>query len=212
MGYTGKTIELIDLIIDRVQTVVDLGAQNDYRHPTSSSPPPRRCPSSLPSPAASQPPRRRAIRSSRDPRSRRTRPPQAIRRPRPTKARRRKGPAGCRPTRYPAISHPTRHPAARRPSRARPTSPARVTHGGRSRKPSTATDGSTARSSPGTAPSIRGSRSSPGRRWSYRRSTASKPRGRPCCQTPEIPRTPAYSTDEKQARHRPRLAAPLHGP
>lgn len=31
MGYTGKTIELIDLVIDKVQTVIDLGAQNDYR-------------------------------------------------------------------------------------------------------------------------------------------------------------------------------------
>jgi hypothetical protein len=38
MGYTGKTIELIDIIIDRVQTVVDLGAQNDYRHPTLPAP------------------------------------------------------------------------------------------------------------------------------------------------------------------------------
>ncbi len=38
MGYTGKTIELIDLVIDRVQSVVDLGAQNDYRHPTLPAP------------------------------------------------------------------------------------------------------------------------------------------------------------------------------
>ena len=38
MGYTHKTIELIDLIIDKVQTVVDLGAQNDYRHPTLPAP------------------------------------------------------------------------------------------------------------------------------------------------------------------------------
>ena len=38
MGYTGKTIELINLVIDRVQTVVDLGAQNDYRHPTLPAP------------------------------------------------------------------------------------------------------------------------------------------------------------------------------
>jgi hypothetical protein len=38
MGYTGKTIELIDLVIDKVQSVVDLGAQNDYRHPTLPAP------------------------------------------------------------------------------------------------------------------------------------------------------------------------------
>ena len=38
MDYTHKTIELIDLVIEKVQSVVDLGAQNDYRHPTLPAP------------------------------------------------------------------------------------------------------------------------------------------------------------------------------
>ena len=38
MGYTQKTVELIDPLLSGVRTVVDLGAQNDYRHPTLPAP------------------------------------------------------------------------------------------------------------------------------------------------------------------------------